>query len=684
MSKDGFVQVPPDSTGKQVDCSSLSVNGSTVVRQRVVIGDPTSSAGLATVTGGGLNVNISATPSVVLAAGSANIGTLNGISATVNVNLTGATAKIAISATPSVVLAAGTANIGTLNNVSATVVAQVTSLPANIGTINNISAGVVLAAGAANIGTVNGISATVVVAGVVSFSTPPTINNISQTVTTVIGGFLDSSGQQRNLVDSANLALRVNVVAGSGAGANPVSIAAGTANIGFIDHISATVNVAGSLTIGGTPGATSYTAGSSFTMIGGMDGSLARGLLMDAAGHAIISGTVALAAGAANIGTINNISATVNVQGSFTIGGTPGATSYTAGSSFTMIGGMDGSVARGLLMDAAGHAIVSGTVALAAGAANIGTINNISAAVVLGAGAANIGSLNNISATVVAQVTSLPANIGTVNNISATIGITGTVALAAGTANIGTINNISAGVVLAAGAANIGTINNISAAVVLGAGAANIGSINNISAAVVLAAGTNNIGSINNISAVVSVNIAAQSAGNILAVQGPVVFNASITAANAPLLMGGRVKTSASTTATAHAAVFMWMDKAGRQIVQLNHPSLHPSATHGPKSVTLSASANTVLVASAGTACVFVDSILVTSNLAAVTRVDIYETASSAAPEVSSYLAIGGGGFQTTFNPPWQLSAGQALSARLKPSASAQVLVMVHFHVGPA
>jgi hypothetical protein len=81
---------------------------------------------------------------------------------------------------------------------------------------------------------------------------------------------------------------------------------------------------------------------------------------------------------------------------------------------------------------------ISGTVALAAGAANIGTINNISAAVVLAAGTANIGSINNISAAVV---------------------------LAAGANNIGSINNISAAVVLAAGANNIGSVNGISATV---------------------------------------------------------------------------------------------------------------------------------------------------------------------------------------------------------------------------
>ncbi|MGI0083175.1 MAG: hypothetical protein ACREAG_07735 [Nitrosopumilaceae archaeon] len=101
-------------------------------------------------------------------------------------------------------------------------------------------------------------------------------------------------------------------------------------------------------------------------------------------------------AGAANIGFINSISATVN----------------------TVIG---------------------------AGAANIGTINDISrtVSVVLGAGAANVGSINNISATVAVVVGASANNIGFINSISATVNTV----IGAGTANIGSINGISATVI---------------------------------------------------------------------------------------------------------------------------------------------------------------------------------------------------------------------------------------------
>ena len=451
MANDGSVIVPPDSTGKRIDCASLSAAGATVYRQRVVIADGTRSANFAVCSAGSLQTTIQ---------NSINVSAMPAVN---------------ISAMPAVVLAAGTGTVGAVT----------------------------------------------------------------------VAGFIDPSGNQRNVVDSANTALRVNVVAGGSGG-------------------------------------------------GIVTGPNAQG----------VSGSAALAP------VIN--------------------------------GGIDsagGGVIRAFLTTNTGIQIVTGQV-------------------------------------------SVTGSVAVSNIVGGLISLTGTasVVIAAGTANIGTINNISAAVVLAAGSNNIGTINNISAAVTLANGATvNISTM----PAVVLAAGAANIGTIQAISATVNVNLAAQSAGFIVAAQGPVAFNASVTAGNAPMLMGGRVKTSASTTATAHAAVFLWMDKAGRAIVQSNAASLHPSATHGPKSVTLSASANTVLVASAGTACIFVDSIMVTSNLAAVTRCDIYETPSSAAPEVSAYLAIGGGGFTNRYDPPWQLSAGQALSARLKPSASAQVIVMVHFHVGP-
>lgn len=632
MANDGFVQVPPNSTGGKVDCSSLSVGGAIVARQRVVIGDPSKSAGLALVSAGSLQVvvtggkidNISAT---VLVSGSLTIGgVLPGASVTAASSLTliggtdgtlartiltdttgkqivtgqvSVTGSVAISNTVTVqgqVSVTGQVAISNTLNVNAvaisgTALASITNTVTVQGQVSavvtgtvaisnnlNISAmpAVVLAAGAANIGSINGISATVNVA----VTNHVTIDFISATV---------------------------NV--------------AGTFTIGTINNISATVLVAGSLSIGGFPGNTSVTVGSSFTLIGGTDGSLGRVALMDAAGHQIISGTVALttlnglgkidgisanvnvvlqagannvgsinnisatvlasitntvtvqgqvtavvtgtvalAAGTNNIGTINNISATVLVAGSLSIGGFTGGTSVTAASSFTLIGGTDGSLGRVALMDAAGHQIISGTVALAAGAANIGSINNISATVLasvtntvtvqgqvtavvtgtvaLAAGSANIGSINNISATVLAQIT----NHVTIDFISATVNV-------AGTFTIGTINNISATVIAvtsgffdssAGSTTTVRVGDSANSAVRCNVVAGNLsisGTLDAISASVTvqgnvgLNAGTNNIGFINGISATVNV------AGSLTI--GGIVNSASITAGTTLTLVGG-------------------------------------------------------------------------------------------------------------------------------------------------
>lgn len=299
---------------------------------------------------------------------------------------------------------------------------------------------------------------------------------------------------------------------------------------------------------------------------------------------------------------------------------------------------------------------VTGVVTLGAGAANIGTINNISStvtvqgnigisampnvnistmpAVVLAAGAANIGFINGISATVNVAGT---FTIGTINNISATViaQITSSVNLnisampnvtiSAMPAITGTVNisgsvlaAVTGSVTINAGANNIGTINNISAAIVLAAGTANIGTINGISAAVALAAGAANIGFINNISAAVR------------------TYQGSLAV---------------------------------------------PSASHGPKVVTLSTSAAVALVAAPGAALsIYIDNIVVTNGSGTLTRVDIYDASNTAACIVCGFAAASGGGFSTNLNPPAKVSANTALNVRVKPNV-ADVIVTINFHV---
>lgn len=626
----GFVQVPPQSTGKQVDGASLSVAGQTVIRQRIIIADNASSANYASVVNSALSVQLNGSGTAIV--------------------------------TGSLGLLAGTANIGAVSIGAGT---------ANIGAVS-------LGAGSSNIGFINNISA-------------------------------------------------------------PVVLGAGAANIGFINGISATVNVAGTLSIGGNTGNASATVGSTFTLIGGMDGSLGRVALTDASGHFVVTGTVVLAAGAANIGSINNISAAVvlgagaanigtinNISAAVAITGNVGfiagatvdgisktvncvvagqiaaGASITVGNVAVLIGGVDGGgLARNILTDNGGRQVITGNVVLAAGANVIGTVNNISAAVVLGAGAANIGTINNISAAV-----AITGNVGfiagaTVDGISKTVNCVVAGQIAAGASitagNVAVLMGgvdggglarnvlmdsggrqvITGNVVLAAGANVIGTVNNISAAVVLGAGAANIGFINGISATVTvtgivtIGAGANNIGTINNISATA-----------FAIVSGPVAVNASVTAGNSPVLIGGRVMMSASTTATVGSAQNLWLDKSGRLVTIMGNPCLAPSASHGPRTVTISTSASIALIAAGGAGVVaFVTGLTITNGSSTLTRADIYETSATATPVVAQYLAASGGGVAMNFDPPWRVSANTALNARVKPSVS-QCLFTIHFYMG--
>jgi hypothetical protein len=70
---DGLVQVAPDSTGKKVDASELTVGTNTVERQRIVIADPATATALAPVSATtGLSVNVT-NASIAIADGAASL-----------------------------------------------------------------------------------------------------------------------------------------------------------------------------------------------------------------------------------------------------------------------------------------------------------------------------------------------------------------------------------------------------------------------------------------------------------------------------------------------------------------------------------------------------------------------------------------------------------------------------------
>lgn len=172
----------------------------------------------------------------------------------------------------------------------------------------------------------------------------------------------DSASAQFAVVTGGALTITGNInVSATATVIGRVALTAGTANIGNLDFISRTVQVAV-----GTPFTVNNISATVAAVLGA--GTANIGSINN------ISATVAavLAAGTANIGTLNGISATV------TVAGVVGLTAGTA-----VIGDLNA---------------ISRTVQVAVGTPF--TVNNISAAVVLAAGTANIGRINDISATV--------------------------------------------------------------------------------------------------------------------------------------------------------------------------------------------------------------------------------------------------------------------------------------------
>lgn len=426
-----------------------------------------------------------------------------------------------------------------------------------------------------------------------------------------------------------------------------VSLAAGTANIGFINNISATVLVAGTVSLGA--------------------GTANIGAVSNAAGTALM-GAVSLAAGTANIGFINNISATVVVAGEIANGASLSTTNKPVLMGGNTSAGGAGGLMVTLLLDTSGRPI------LGAGTNNIGAVSNA-------AGTALMGAVSLAAGT---------ANIGFINNISATVLVAGTVSLGASTAVIGTLNNISATVIVA-GVVSIGAGTNLMGAVSLAAGTANIGFINNISAtiSVILAAGTANYGTLNDISRTVQVAIGTPyiiqgiSTTVMTAVAGKVAHGVSVTTGDAPVQMGFRANYSAPAAVTSGAATFGFADKFGRQVVINNHPSLLPTASHGPKTKFCSTSAGIALIVAPGAGLsVFITELACTNGSGTLTRADVFQVSATASCLAQMYMAASGGGFVMHYDPPIQILSNSGVTCRVDPSVS-KCIFNVHFYVGP-
>lgn len=632
-----FIQVPADGVGKQVDTSELNVGGVAAQRQRVVIGDNSATAGFATVTSGALmvtgNINISTMPAVTLAAGSvidlsgtatvtgtifigagtANIGSVNGISATVTV-----VGKVS--------LGAGTANIGTINDISATVTVVLVAGTANIG-------GVSLVAGTSNIGFINNISATVNAVLAAGGNNIGYINNISATVAVGLAYVFDST-QQTNQVhvgDSANSAIRVNIVAGAAAGGT--SMADGT---GFVAGTTA------------------------FTPSGGTMDDAAPGVVAEGSAGAVritpyraFHVNLRTASGSAMEDATNN-ALRVNIVAGGGTGGTAqndGAAFVAQTTSYTPIGGYVDDTAPGVLAEGS------------AGAVRVTPNRAFHINLRDSAGA----ELGNTSATglFIRTATIAIAAGSTINNISATVLVAGTVSLGAGTANIGDINAISRTVQVAIGTPF--TVNNISAtvSVVNGAGTANMGGVS-------LVAGTANIGFINNISATIAAVLAAGTAniGSINNISRTVVCGLSYVA---DFSQGTQVAVGDS--ANGAVRVNIVADAFVNSVVAIM------SSSHGPKCVTASTSANVTLIASPGAGIFIYVTQIMCTNAGTVSTLARIGTSASISTLVG-FIASAGGGFVLNLDPPYKLSASEAALCSVKPNASGNVYFTVNYYVG--
>ena len=89
---DGYIQVPPDSTGKKIDTSEITVGANTVERHRVNITDPVTASAMAPVTSsGGMLVTVSSgsiTLSSAIAISSGTVTTVDSTSQAYSVFMT--------------------------------------------------------------------------------------------------------------------------------------------------------------------------------------------------------------------------------------------------------------------------------------------------------------------------------------------------------------------------------------------------------------------------------------------------------------------------------------------------------------------------------------------------------------------------------------------------------------------
>lgn len=147
-----------------------------------------------------------------------------------------------------------------------------------------------------------------------------------------------------------------------------------------------------------------------------------------------------------------------------------------------------------------------------------------------------------------------------------------------------------------------------------------------------------------------------------------------------PVAVGGRANANEPTAVNDGDVVYDWRDLQGRTVGVKNFPAVVSGANHGPKTVTLSTTTQTDIVAAPGAGLsVYVTSISCSNTSATKVRIDLKD---GTTVRWSMELAADGGGFVQEFNPPWKITANTAFTAQLS-AAVTDVRVNCHFFTAP-
>lgn len=198
---------------------------------------------------------------------------------------------------------------------------------------------------------------------------------------------------------------------------------------------------------------------------------------------------------------------------------------------------------------------------------------------------------------------------------------------------------------------------------------------------VALPAGDNNIGNVDIVTLpdegqqvmASSISVAVASDQSAIEVVGDAASDAPV--AGNPLLMGGRASDLEPTAVSLDGdAVAVWLDRLGRVVTVGGHPPQLASATHGPKTLNVTASGDTALVAAPGASLsIYVTGFWLSNNAA--TKIKALLRDGTTARYGGTLAADGGGVTRNNISPPWKLAANAALNVNLPSTGDVEASV---------